>query len=97
MSQKRAGKNQIESKCHTVTVRPEIWVKMFIFKVDVQSILLETKCSQVKLSQGKNVTVDVSSRSKCHGGRNMGGPNVKAPTSLGLNNNRYPSCVLYFV
>jgi hypothetical protein len=53
MSQKRAGKNLIESKCHSVTVRPEICVKMFMFKVDVQSVHLETKCSWVKFSQGK--------------------------------------------
>jgi hypothetical protein len=55
-------------KRHTVTLRPEICVKMFIFKVDVQSDHLETKCSWVKVSQGKmspwtfqmglNVTVD---------------------------------------
>jgi hypothetical protein len=61
MSQKRAGKNRIEYKCHTVTVRPEICVKMFIFKVDVQSVHLETKFSRVKVSQGENVTVDISS------------------------------------
>ncbi len=65
-------------KCHTVTFRPEICVKMFIFKVDVQSDHVETKCSWVKVSQGKNVTVDVSSGSKCHSGRNVGGRNVKA-------------------
>jgi hypothetical protein len=65
-------------KCHTVTFRPEICVKMFIFKVDVQSDHLETKCSWVKVSQGKNVTVDVSSGSKCYSGRNVGGRNVKA-------------------
>jgi phage FluMu protein Com len=64
-------------KCHTVTFRPEICVK-FIFKVDVQSDHLETKCSRVKVSQGQNVTVDVSSGSKCHSGRNVGGRNVKA-------------------
>jgi hypothetical protein len=55
---------------------------MFIFKVNVQSVHLETKYSQVKLSHGKNVTVDVSSGSKCHGGRNVSGRNVKAPTVL---------------
>jgi hypothetical protein len=71
MSQQRAGKNRIESKCHTVTVRPEICVKMFIFKVDVQSVHLETKCSWVKLSQGKNVIVDFSSGSKCHSGQKV--------------------------
>jgi hypothetical protein len=65
-------------KCHTVTFRPEICVKMFIFKVDVQSDHLETKCSWVKVSQGKNVTMDVSSGSKCYSGRNVGGHNVKA-------------------
>jgi hypothetical protein len=63
-----------------VTVRPEICVKMLIFKVDVQSDHLETKCSWVKVSQGKSVTVDVSSGSKCHSGRNVGGRNVKAST-----------------
>jgi hypothetical protein len=36
--------------------------------VDVQSDHLETKCSWVKVSQGKNVTVDVSSGSKYHSG-----------------------------
>jgi hypothetical protein len=66
-------------KCHTVTIGPEICVKMFIFKVDVQSDHLETKCSWVKVSPGKNVTVDVSSGSKCHSGQNVGGRNVKAP------------------
>jgi hypothetical protein len=30
------------------------------------------------VSQGNSVTVDVSSGSKCHCGRNMGGRNVKA-------------------
>ncbi len=65
-------------KCHTVTFHPEIYVKMSIFKVDVQSDHLETKCSWVKVFQGKNVTVDVSSGSKCHSGRNVGGRNVKA-------------------
>jgi hypothetical protein len=39
-------------KCHTVTFRPEICVKMLIFKVDVQSDHLETKCSWVKVAQG---------------------------------------------
>jgi hypothetical protein len=29
---------------------------------------------------GENFTVDVSSGSKCHSGRNMGGRNVKAST-----------------
>ncbi len=53
-------------------------VKMSSFKVDVQSDHLETKCSWVKVSQGKNITVDVSSGSKCHSGRNVGGRNVKA-------------------
>jgi hypothetical protein len=51
-----------------VTFCPEFCVKMFIFKVDVQSDQLGTKCSWVKVSQGKNITVDVSSGSKCHGG-----------------------------
>ncbi len=60
-----------------MTVSPEICVKVFIFKVDVQSDHLETKYSWVKVSQGKNVTVDVSSGSKCHSGRNVGGRNVK--------------------
>jgi hypothetical protein len=68
----------MECKCHTVTVGPEICVKMFIFKVDVQFAHVETKCSLVKLSQRKNVTADVSSGSKCHNGQNMGGRNVKA-------------------
>ncbi len=72
-------------KCHTVTVRPEICVKMFIFKVDVQSDHLETKCSCVKVSQGKSVTVDVSSGSKCHSGRNVGGRNVKASRTKGVS------------
>jgi hypothetical protein len=40
MSQTKAGKKRFESKCHTLTVRPEICVKMFIFKVDVQSVHL---------------------------------------------------------
>ncbi len=62
----------------TLTFRLEICVKMSIFKVDVQSDHLETKCPWVKVSQGKNVTVDVSSGSKCHSGRNLGGRNVKA-------------------
>jgi hypothetical protein len=57
---------------------PEICVKIFIFKVDVQSVHLETKCSLVKLSQEKNVTMDISSGSKCHSGRNVGGRTVKA-------------------
>ncbi len=69
-------------KCHTVTVRPEICVKMFIFEVDVQSDHLRTKCSWVKVSQGKNVTLDVSSGSKCHSGRNVGERNVKASPLL---------------
>jgi hypothetical protein len=69
-------------KCHTVTIRLEICVKMSIFKVDVQSDHLETKCLWVKVSQGKNVTVDVSSGSKCHSGRNVGGRNVKASLHL---------------
>jgi hypothetical protein len=34
------------------------------------------------VSQGKNVTVDVSSGSKCHSGRNVGGRNVKASRTL---------------
>ncbi len=68
-------------KCHTVTFCPEICVKMSIFMVDIQSDHLETKCSWVKVSQWKNVTVDVSSGPKCHSGRNVGGRNVKA--SLG--------------
>jgi|LakMenE18May11ns_1017448.scaffolds.fasta_scaffold9049221_2 hypothetical protein len=58
---------------------------MFIFKVDVQSIYLETKCSWVKLSQGINVTVDISSGSKCHGERNVGGRNIKAPSRWHLH------------
>jgi hypothetical protein len=53
---------------------------MFIFKVDVQSDHLEAKCSWVKVSQGKNVTVDISSGSKGHSGQNVGGRNVKAST-----------------
>jgi hypothetical protein len=64
-------------------IRPEICVKMSIFKVDVQSDHLETKCPWVKVSQGKNVTVDVSSGSKCHSGRNVGGRNVKASRVAG--------------
>jgi hypothetical protein len=35
------------------------------------------------VSQGKNVTVDVSSGSKCHSGRNVGGRNVKASFAAG--------------
>jgi hypothetical protein len=62
--------------CHTVTFRPDICVKMFVF--NVQSDPLETKCLWVKVSQGKNVTVDISRGSKCHSGRNVGGRNVKA-------------------
>jgi hypothetical protein len=31
------------------------------------------------VSQGNSVTVDVSTGSKCHSGRNVGGRNVKAP------------------
>ncbi len=61
-----------------MTFRPENCVKMSIFKVDVQSDHLETKFSWLKVSQGKNVTVDVSSGSKCHCGRIVGGRNVKA-------------------
>jgi hypothetical protein len=68
-------------KCHTVAFCPEICVKMSIFKVDIQSDHLETKCSWVKVSQGKNVTVDISSGSKCHSGRNVVGRNVKASLS----------------
>ncbi len=78
MSQKKTGKNLIESKYHNVTVNPEICVKMFIFKVDIQSVHLETKCSRVKLSQGKKVTLDVSGGSKCHSGRTVVGRYVKA-------------------
>ncbi len=65
-----------------MTFCPEICVKMFIFKVDVQSDHLETKCSWVKVSQGKNVTVDVSSGSKCYSGQNVGGRNVKASSRV---------------
>jgi hypothetical protein len=68
-------------KCHTVTFCPEICVKMFIFKVDVQSDHLETN-SWVKVSQGKIDTVDVSSGSKCYSGRNVGGRNVKASDNV---------------
>ncbi len=71
-----------------MTFHPEICVKMFIFKVDVQSDHLETKCSWVKVSQGKNVTVDVSSGSKCYDGRNVGGHNVKASIKLVVVHNR---------
>jgi hypothetical protein len=78
-----------------VTFRPEICVKMSIFKVDVQSDHLETKCPWVKVSQGKNVTVDVSSGSKCHSGRNVGGRNVKA--SLWHCKNFFLYCHLSFV
>ncbi len=35
------------------------------------------------MSQGNNVTVDVSSGSKCHGGGNVGGRDVKAPLVAG--------------
>jgi hypothetical protein len=56
---------------------------MFICKVDVQSVHLENNCSRVKLSQGKNVTVDIPSGSKCHGRQNVGGRNVKAPDGQG--------------
>jgi hypothetical protein len=52
------------------------------FKVDVQSDHLETKCSWAKVSQGKNVTVDVSSGSKYYSGRNVGGRNIKASLNL---------------
>jgi hypothetical protein len=69
-------------KCHTETFRPEICVKMFIFKVAEQSDHLETKCSWIKVSQGKNVTVDISSGTKCHSGRNVGGRNIKASNFL---------------
>jgi hypothetical protein len=34
------------------------------------------------MSQGNSVTVDISSGSKCHGGQNLGGCNVKALCSL---------------
>ncbi len=34
------------------------------------------------MSQGNSVTVDVSSGSKCHSGRNVGGHNVKAPEAM---------------
>ncbi len=34
------------------------------------------------MSQGNTVTVDVSSGSKCHSGQNVGGRNVKAPSSF---------------
>ncbi len=54
------------------------------FQVDVQNVHLETKCSWVKLSQGKNVTVNVSTGSKCHGGQNVGGHNVKTPSDMVL-------------
>jgi hypothetical protein len=40
------------------------------------------------LSQGKNVTVDVSSGSKCHGRLNTGGRNVKASHFAALGNHR---------
>ncbi len=39
------------------------------------------KCHRGIVSQGNCVTVDVSSGSKCHCGRNVGGRNVKAPYS----------------
>jgi hypothetical protein len=34
------------------------------------------------VSQGNSVTVDVSSGSKCHSGRNVGGRNVKSPVGV---------------
>ncbi len=34
------------------------------------------------MSQGNSVTVDVSTGSKCHSGRNVGGHNVKAPEQV---------------
>jgi hypothetical protein len=40
------------------------------------------KCHRGIVSQGNSVTVDVSSGSKCHSGRNVGGRNVKAPFRL---------------
>jgi hypothetical protein len=88
-------------KCHTVTFCLEICVKMSTFKVDVQSDHLETKCSWVKVSQGKNVTVDVSSGSKCHSGRNVGGRNVKASNmdcSIDMNmqhGHEHPACTYH--
>jgi hypothetical protein len=36
------------------------------------------------VSQGNSVTVDVSTGSKCHSGRNVGGRNVKAPPKLSV-------------
>ncbi len=39
------------------------------------------KCHRGIVPQGNSVTVDVSSGSKCHGGQNVGGRNVKAPIS----------------
>jgi hypothetical protein len=36
------------------------------------------------VSQGNSVTVDVSTRSKCHSGRNVGGRNVKAPREASM-------------
>jgi hypothetical protein len=81
-------------KCHTVTFRPEICVKMSIFKVDVHSDHLEAKCSWVRVSQGKNVTVDVSSGSKCHSRQNVGRRKVKAsplsPLACLQRMRRYP-------
>ncbi len=40
---------------------------------------------------GKNVTVDVSSGSKCHSGRNVGGRNVKAS----FENVKIIHCLMY--
>jgi hypothetical protein len=41
---------------------------------------------------GKSVTVEVSSGSKCHGGRNLGGRNVKAPKTFWTNFPKNTSC-----
>jgi hypothetical protein len=48
-------------KCHNVTFRPEICVKMFIFKVDVQSDHLHCRD---QMFMGQSVTGE-----KCHHGR----------------------------
>ncbi len=45
------------------------------------------------MSQGNSVTVDVSSGSKCHSGRNLGGRNVKAPAVPGVGGGLEPMVV----
>jgi hypothetical protein len=41
------------------------------------------------VSQRTNVTVDVSSGSKCHGGQYVGGRNVKAPVILSFGHKQF--------